>query len=372
MNRPATDAMLDQVAALQGRRHKFTLYAELDSAAPKDWLVEGLLGAGEQSAFYGKPGSGKSVLVGDLGLHVAAGRDWHGRKVKQGAVLYVALERCKLVERRTIGWRIHYGVNRLPFAIIGGVMDFRDARTADLVAGIVAEVEAETRDEMALIIVDTISRGLAGGDENSPRDMGAFVNTVGRIQTKTKAHVLAVHHTPQEGPERLRGHGALLGAMDSTVNVEKLTDGLRTATVVKANDSEEGEAISFTLESVVIGTDDEGQNTTAPVVVQADHVPNPKSRPKWSRGLRLIHDAITAAINDDAAIEYRVEADGPTVRAVYVADVRIYHRQHYVHGGDGSRDAAERQGWSRNLKEARKRGLIGSAVINDREIIWPA
>ena len=270
MNRPLTNAQLDTVAVLQARKHKFKLYSELDATANKDWLVRGLLGAGEQSAFYGKPGSGKSVLVGDLALHVAAGREWHGRKVKQGAVLYIALERCKLIERRSIAWRIHHGVDRLPFAIVGGVMDFRDSRTADLVASIVAEVEAETRAEMVLILVDTVSRALSGGDENSPRDMGALITTIGRIQAKTKAAILLVHHTPQEGPERLRGHGALLGAMDTTVNVEKLTDGLRTATVAKANNSEEGEAVSFTFESVVIGTDDEGQDTTAPVVVPAE------------------------------------------------------------------------------------------------------
>src|SRR5215471_3310142 len=125
------------------------------------------------------------------------------------------------------------------------------------------QVEAETGEEIVLIVIDTISRALNGGDENSPKDMGAIVAATSKLQTDTKAHVLWVHHMPQDGAERLRGHGALLGAMDTTVHVERLSDDMRSATVIKANDSEEGERVAFTLESVTIGPE-----TTAPVVVE--------------------------------------------------------------------------------------------------------
>src|SRR5215471_11623196 len=82
------------------------------------------------------------------------------------------------------------------------------------------QVEAETGEEIVLIVIDTISRALNGGDENSPKDMGAIVAATSKLQAETKAHVLWVHHMPQDGAERLRGHGALLGAMDTTIHVE--------------------------------------------------------------------------------------------------------------------------------------------------------
>jgi AAA domain len=81
---------------------RFALFAELETNSTKEWLVHNLLGDGDASVMYGKPGDGKSVLAEDLALHVAAGRPWHGRKVKQGAIIFVALERRKLVERRAI------------------------------------------------------------------------------------------------------------------------------------------------------------------------------------------------------------------------------------------------------------------------------
>jgi RecA-family ATPase len=246
--------------------HKqFTLYHDLEAISTKTWLVKNLLGDKEASAFYGAPGSGKSALVEDMGLHIAGGLPWHGRDVKQGAVCYVALERRMLVERRAIAFRERHQIPDLPFAIIGSVLDFRAPQTADAIDAIVKLVKNATTQEVVLIIIDTISRALAGGDENSSKDMGAIVATTARLQEATKAHIQWVHHVPIDGGERLRGHGALLGALDTTINVEKLASGTRTATVIKANDSEEGERISFTLESVEIGPE-----TTAPVVVPAE------------------------------------------------------------------------------------------------------
>jgi hypothetical protein len=248
----------------------FFLYDDLDlAAARKDWLVEGLLGVGEASSFYGEPGCGKSVLVEDLGLHIAAGKPWHGRAVKQGAVLYLALERAQLVKRRAIAFRLHTDLTGLPFAIFGGELDFRDIRTADAVAKMFEQLAFATRADPVLITLDTVSRALCGGDENSPKDMGAVVRTIGRVQQLTGAHILSTHHTPAAGGDRLRGFGGLKGGLDTTIYVEKKTS-IRTATVIKANDSEEGETIAFDLESIEIDRDENGGVTTAPIVVSAD------------------------------------------------------------------------------------------------------
>ena len=51
-----------------------TDFADMSTVSRKQWLVHHLLAVGELSVFYGEPGSGKSVLAQDIGLHVAAGR----------------------------------------------------------------------------------------------------------------------------------------------------------------------------------------------------------------------------------------------------------------------------------------------------------
>jgi RecA-family ATPase len=188
-----------------------------------------MLGCGEMSAVYGAPGCGKGVLIEDMALHIAAGLEWHGRPVTRGAVLYVALERRKLVERRAIAFRKKHGFRDLPVAIAGGVYDLRNPAAAQQIAVICKQVEEATSERIVLIILDTLSRALAGGDENSPKDMGLVVAASASLQEKTGAHVLWVHHIPHEG-DRLRGHGALLGAVDTTVSISR-SGNVRTATV---------------------------------------------------------------------------------------------------------------------------------------------
>ena len=312
---PTDNKELDRITVLHDRKKlPFTLFRDLDDTSTKIWLVKNLLGDGEASAFYGAPGSGKSALIEDMGLHVAGGLPWHGRNVMRGVVCYIALERRQLVIRRAIAFRKKHGIDDLPFAIMGGVFDFRDQeRTAVAVAEIVRQMEAELGEKVVLIIIDTISRALAGGDENSSKDMGAIVGTTARLQEKTGAHISWVHHVPVDAGERLRGHGALLGALDTTINVEKLASGLRTATVIKANDSEEGEKIAFTLESVTIG-----EETTAPVVIQAEEPSRPVvGEPRLSKNqqtmLSLLHAAGQTGLTTEQWNE-RARAEGVGIK----------------------------------------------------------
>jgi hypothetical protein len=355
----------------------FVLYDDLETTIIKSWVVERLLGTGECSGFYSPPGSGKSVLVQDIGLHVAAGLTWCGRKITKGTTLYVALERRDLVKRRAVAFRTKRGLKGIPFAVTGGMVNFRDDKAASLISETIRQVETATRQKTALIIIDTVSRALAGGDENSSKDMGQFVATLGRIhELHPDAHIIVVHHVPQDG-DRLRGHGALLGALDTTISVIKL-DTCRTATVIKANDSVEGEQISFTLESVTIGRDQDGHPTTAPIVVpitadpkdtpaaKSSKKPNPK---KPSKAARTFLDAFTEALNAEA-IDIRVMNDGPAVKATDLQAVKRQFTRRYVTGeADPQKRAdAARSAFNRTIK-----GLppeFATEVRNDIELIW--
>ena len=274
----------------------YVLYEDLEATASKLWLVRNMLGVGEMSAVYGAPGCGKGVIVQDMALHIGAGLHWHGRATTRGAVVYIALERKKLVERRAIAFRKKHGLQNLPFAIVGGVYDFRQPGTAAQIATICAQVKTATGYSVVLIIIDTVSRALAGGDENSPKDMGALIMTAGMLQQECPtAHVLWVHHIPHDS-DRLRGHGALLGAVDTSVSVSSGAS-VRTARVVKANDSEEGESVSFTIEGVEIAPD----GTTAPIAVPVDQANLPRTsaaatKRKLSNRAKVSLDALTEAL----------------------------------------------------------------------------
>jgi hypothetical protein len=276
---------------------KFTLYRDIGAAPRKQWLVRDILGAGELSCWFGAPGSGKSVLMTDLAGHVAAGLPWFGRTTNKCAVLYIALERAGVVKRRFAAFQLHHRLADLPIAIVSGSVDLRAPQDADAVIEQANRLQQLVGLPVGLVIVDTVSRALRAGDENSPKDMGALVANFGRIQDATAAHLATVHHVPVDA-QRLRGHGLLLAANDTTVHVEK-TAACRSATVDKANDGPEGERVAFTLSSVTLDVDEAtGETTTAPAVVPVDNMSaealRPARLPKAAQtALRALHEAAT-------------------------------------------------------------------------------
>jgi RecA-family ATPase len=168
------DAHILRIDRNQELKMKFGIsyirFAEIDPAPVKVWLVKDSLGTGEMSCAYGPPGSAKSLLAGDLAAHVAWGQDWMGRRVSQGAVLFVAIERSGLVKRRLAGISQHYGIADLPLAVLSGPIDLCHGRSG--VDGILEcgkRLEDEAESEVRLVVIDTVSRALAGGNENALR-----------------------------------------------------------------------------------------------------------------------------------------------------------------------------------------------------------
>jgi|SRR5712664_170674 len=259
----------------QKDRFQITWFDDVDQSTAKEEIVQGVLGAGEFSLFVAKPGMGKSVLVGDIGCHIAAGIDWHGRKVKQGLVVFYAAERKRLTERRIAAWSKKHGVSGIPFVVVGGKLDLTTGIVdAKALAATIKGLEQKSGYECVLIILDTVTRTFGPGDQHQSRDMQRYVQSVDELNRATNAHIAAIHHSPWADD---RGKGAidLDGAIDVSFVVDVKGTGpskVFTLACTGANDGEEGVVTSFQLESVALGTDAEGKITTAPVVVQVDAV----------------------------------------------------------------------------------------------------
>jgi hypothetical protein len=327
-----------RAVTLPGRKPlRFTLFADIDPEPRKVFLIESLIGANETSGFAGAPGSGKSVLAGDMACHVAGGLPWLGRRVNKGAVLYVAAERAKLTERRFAAFRKHHGRNDLPLAVIAGAVDFLSSgQHVDEIAGHALALAALSSLPVVLIVIDTVSRVLNGGDENSPKDMGALVANVAYLQEATGAHVLLIHHVPQDGNVRLRGHGALLGSLDTVIAIEKGGQ-IRTATVIKDNDGVEDQRLAFDLKSVTLSIDpDTLEETSAPVVVGAEDTIGRSAAKgvKLPKGAQIALRALETAIEERGAIPPASNHIPPGVKAVTVDQWRDHAYRTGISTGD--------------------------------------
>jgi hypothetical protein len=148
-----------------------------------------------------------------------------------------------------------------------------------------------------LVCIETVNRVLAGGDENSPKDMGSLVDNLTFIQERAHVAIDLVHHIPADGTHRLRGHGSLLGACDVTQRVEKHGNKLHSLTIDDANDGPEGEKIVFKLVSVELHHDAEtGITTTAPVVVPHDGEAGAEHDQKITPKQKLAMEALLSLI----------------------------------------------------------------------------
>jgi hypothetical protein len=63
----------------------FTLKDAYAPREPLSYVIDNLFPPGSLSIVYGPPGSLKSMLLSDAAMSTAAGTDWLGRKVTQGA-----------------------------------------------------------------------------------------------------------------------------------------------------------------------------------------------------------------------------------------------------------------------------------------------
>jgi len=134
----------------------------------------------------------------------------------------------------------------------------------------------------ALVIIDTFARCFSGYDENSVKDVGAFIAATDRIRRETGAAVMLLHHPDKKGKAE-RGSTSLRGAADTIIRVSQRGQTL-TLECEKQKDAAPFEQISVTLRVVEL---DDGE--TSCVVLPANQaLRSPQISEKGSRLLSAL------------------------------------------------------------------------------------
>jgi hypothetical protein len=286
-------------------------WSELSSLPKRASLIGGLIDAAAISVVYGASGCGKTFIALDLAAHVALGWKWRERKLKKGTVVYLAAEGGLGIEERLTAFRLHFDVDvvGVPMHVIAEPIDL--CHSADDAVLLIQRCEALF--PVALIVIDTLSRVMAGGNENAPDDMGKFVANCDRIRLATGSHILIVHHTGKDDSRGARGHSLLKAAADTEIEVHKdKASGIATAEVTKQRDHRVGDTFAFCLMPVQIGHDDEGEPITSCAVepVEASALKRTTSR-KLSDRQRLALDALAecgVTLGEDAPASFGLPA----------------------------------------------------------------
>lgn len=259
-------------------RLRYKLYSdeEIESLPQPSWLIEGVLPENGLVSLIGPTKSFKSFIALDWAYHIAFGMPWQRRKTQEGQVIYLYAEGVSGLKQRVQAWKRSRNLSRIASVrfLTRSVALNHEQDVADL-----RKAMEKKGPQAALIVVDTLNRNLAG-DENSTKDMGAFIAGCDGLRALTGATVVVVHHTGHSALGRGRGSSALPASVDTEIQCTR--DGDRVALACsKQKDAREFETIILEAvpvdRSLVLRGADlirpalKGQRLTCLWVLQRDH-----------------------------------------------------------------------------------------------------
>jgi hypothetical protein len=193
----------------------------LQARKPVEWRIKGIMEAGQVGLLYGDSQALKSYLALDMSMHMVTGRDWHGRKISQSPVWFLAGEGNAVLNRRAEALRQHMNLHEdeiKDLYISHTSHDFMQEGWITAFNEMLVSVDGRPP---GMIIIDTMARN-AIMDENSARDVGTFVDRCAMLAQYWNTTVLIIHHTGKNKAAGARGSYALEANTDFRYKLERV------------------------------------------------------------------------------------------------------------------------------------------------------
>ena len=286
--------------------------AELPKAQPA--ILKGLIDPGAFVIVYGPSGSGKSFFTADIAQNVATGTQWRGRRTHSCLVVYVAAEAGTSILKRFIAWRdnqLGEARPKVPLAILTrGPNLIGDVDREKLIFQL-KNLIAQSGLPLGLVIFDTLSRSMHGGDENKAEDMTRVIAAADAIRDDFGAATLFVHHTGKDQTNGPRGHSALFAAADLVILVDN-----HCGTVQKVRDGVAGERFPFRLEPVTLGEDYEGDPITTCLIQESDQGQQAQRKPPTAKNQKIVFIQIQTLVEERGQLMPGTSAIPQGVKAI--------------------------------------------------------
>lgn len=177
-------------------------------------VLDGLLYRDSLAWLIGVSGAGKTFVGIDLALTIGSGqRNWHGIDCIAGKVLYVVAEGASGARLRTEAWCDDRGIDmddQIDVNWYPSAVNIYDPQWAEALCEVVEHLQPD------LIVLDTLARSMAGGDENATSDAAVVVEHLDRIRVAAGgACVLMIHHLGKDASVGGRGSSAFKAALES-------------------------------------------------------------------------------------------------------------------------------------------------------------
>ena len=369
---------------------RLRFHGEANPVESRPWLVELLIPETGTGLISGQWGVFKSFCALDLAAAVMAG----GKFIKfpamrRGGVLFIAMEgETEIALRVEAAVRARGLTGNAPFAWITECPRLLDQDAAQALTAMAQQAAERMQQDfglpLALVIIDTMGKA-AGyqktGDEDDAVIATKIESVLSAVSRATGAFVLGLDHFGKDPTTGTRGSSGKEGHTD--VVLALLGDRAQSGTVTctrlcarKRRSGPNGEEFPFRTRVVDMGTDEKGTPVTTLVI---DWTVNPAENDKtatpakdnWSKSLRLLRHCLMAKLADCGSEQQPYGLEGLSVRAV---DLELIRSEFYAScpadGTPKQKADARRQAFTRALKDAQAKGLIGVREIGATTFIW--
>ncbi|WP_439816542.1 AAA family ATPase [Zavarzinia sp. CC-PAN008] len=225
-------------------------------------LIDDVLDREGFSADYGPSNVGKTFVALHRAWCIATGQPWHQYKTHQGAWAYVAAEGGRGIMKRVKALRMEPGCpERVPFGLIPCPIDLLHGHDdTNALLDLIQRFQDDVRMPVAGVTIDTLSRALGGGNENTSEDMGTLVKHLDQMRARMPVHINVVHHSGKDEAKGMRGWSGIRAAIDTETEISE-----NRIEVTKQRDLEKTPAIGFRLRSVVVGHRSDGRPISSAV-----------------------------------------------------------------------------------------------------------
>jgi RecA-family ATPase len=212
----------------------FTDITKLENK-PILFVIKDFIPSNSVILLFGHSGLGKSTLTYSWAYHIATGKDWNGRKVKQGKVLIIQMEE----NLQTINNRWSHVKKDTPENRVFVKKSYSGTLTYQLKKYI-------KQYNPNLIIIDSFSavNALSGKNENDASSAFIFYE-LNKIADENNVSIIICHHENKGGG--YRGSTAIPAAVSEVIRLHKPTDYEKDKRVLETTKSRQGQDYAYVL-----------------------------------------------------------------------------------------------------------------------------
>ena len=353
---------------------------------PLRWLIKGVFPETGAALMAGVWGAYKTTIALEISVCVMAGLPFADQfRVKRpGAVLYIALEGAGMLPSRLSAIAAKHRVtDPLPFGWRGDCPPLTDKNAVDELCSIANEAAIDLKRNfgvpVVMIWIDTLitAASFASGEDNDAAAAQRVMTTLREISQRTGALVIGIDHFGKVMESGTRGSSAKEGAADTVIALlaDRTVGGAVANTRLamrKQRDGMSGFEVPFTVRIAEVGTDEDGDPVTAPVVEWQASQQTSHADIRWTPSMQLLRRVLMTILVDSGQT-VRPFSDGLKVRGCDIRLVRAeYYRQYTADGTEQQKAEARRKAFNRSVKDAQARGVVACREVDGVQLIWLA